>query len=62
MLTLSIQIGAYRWADGREYQGEWKKNAMDGYGVLRWPDGKRYEGQYVNDQKHGHGTFFWPSG
>ena len=49
----------YKWADGRDYSGEWFANKMEGYGVSTWPDGKRYEGRYLKDKKHGLGTYTW---
>ena len=54
-----VSIGVYKWADGRDYSGEWLANKMDGFGVSTWPDGKRYEGRYKNDKKHGQGVYIW---
>ncbi len=51
-----------RWADGREYSGEWKDNKMHGKGIFSWKDGRRYEGEYIDDKKHGYGEFSWPDG
>ena len=36
--------GTYKWADGREYTGDWFMNKMHGSGVFKWQDGRRYEG------------------
>lgn len=57
--VLTSDVGVYNWSDGREYQGEWKNNKMEGQGTFQWPDGRRYEGQYVDDKKEGMGTFYW---
>jgi hypothetical protein len=55
-------LGVYSWADGREYNGNWKENKMHGYGVFKWPDGRIYRGDYKEDKKHGKGSFTWPDG
>lgn len=41
------------------FEGEWKNNKMEGYGVFTWPDGRRYEGEYIDDKKEGKGIFYW---
>ena len=40
--------GKYTWSDGREYEGQWKHNLMDGYGVCKYKDGRMYTGMYKN--------------
>ena len=35
------------------YEGQWKNNKMEGYGVFSWPDGRKYEGEYIDDKKEG---------
>lgn len=44
------------------YQGDFKSNKYDGYGILRYPDGARYEGNFKNGQKEGYGTYYHTSG
>ncbi len=39
------------WSDGKEYEGFWRRDRMNGKGNFLWPDGCRYEGEYVNDKK-----------
>ena len=39
-----------RWADGREYEGDWRDNKMHGKGVFTWKDGRRYVGEYIDDK------------
>lgn len=34
-----------------EYEGEWKNDLRDGYGVQRYADGSTYEGLWVNDKQ-----------
>lgn len=55
-------LGVYLWSDGRQFEGEWKNNKMEGKGVFTWPDNRRYEGDYVDDKKEGYGIFYWPDG
>ena len=43
--------GTYKWADGRQYTGDWQVNKMHGSGVFTWADGRRYEGEYYDDKK-----------
>ena len=51
-----------QWADGAQYNGEWRDNKMHGKGEFRWADGRVYNGEYVNDKKHGKGVYSWPDG
>lgn len=44
-------FGKIVWIDGKEYEGHWKNNQMDGKGIFKWPDGRVYEGDYVKDKK-----------
>jgi len=39
-----------RWADGREYDGDWRDNKMEGKGLFTWKDGRKYIGDYVEDK------------
>jgi hypothetical protein len=39
-----------RWADLREYEGDWRDNKMHGKGIFLWKDGRRYEGEYIDDK------------
>ena len=39
--------GECKWNNGKEYQGEWKYNKMEGKGKFIWPDGKTYEGTNI---------------
>ena len=45
--------GKCNWSDGREYDGFWANNMLNGAGVYTCEDGKRYEGEYVEDKKVG---------
>jgi hypothetical protein len=48
--------GIYRWADGRVYYGEWKKNKSEGHGYMRWPNGDYFCGEWKNKMKWGEGV------
>lgn len=47
-----------RWKMGNVYQGEWKMNKKDGYGIQVWENGNKYEGDWKGGLRDGHG-FFW---
>jgi len=32
--SVITNTGVYNWSDGREYQGEWKNNKMEGRGTF----------------------------
>ncbi|MFD2742284.1 MULTISPECIES: PLD nuclease N-terminal domain-containing protein [Sphingobacterium] len=49
-------------ASGGTYNGDWKENKRDGYGVYNWKDGVRYEGEFRQDKREGKGSYYWPSG
>ena len=34
----------YTFKSGAVYEGEWKGNVRDGWGIQIWPDGAKYEG------------------
>ena len=40
---------------GAKYEGQWKDDLQDGYGIETWPDGSKYEGYYKQGKKHGDG-------
>lgn len=42
---------------GAEYNGEWKGNQRDGYGIQRWLDGAEYRGQWKANAATGMGMF-----
>lgn len=48
--------------DGNEYEGQFKKNLIEGWGVFTWKNGDRYEGQMKNGKMHGKGKFFYNNG
>ena len=38
-------------ADGRRYEGQYKDDKKDGYGIFEWGEGKKYKGQWKNGKK-----------
>lgn len=43
--------------DGRNYNGDWKNNTMDGRGIFSWDNGDKYNGDYKNNIKEGNGVY-----
>lgn len=51
--------GKFYYKEGSYYDGNWKANKMDGYGVLYYPNGSvAYEGEWREDEFDGKGTVF----
>lgn len=44
------------------YQGEFKDNAITGYGLYIWENHHTYQGELVNGKMHGKGLYKWPEG
>lgn len=44
-------------ADESIYEGEWKVNKQEGFGVKNWGDGIVYEGEWKDDKMHGQGKY-----
>ena len=43
--------------DGSKYEGEWKFNLRDGYGVQIYPSGDTYKGEFRNGLANGRGQY-----
>ncbi|KXJ23409.1 MORN repeat-containing protein 2 [Exaiptasia diaphana] len=54
--------GEHVTAEGLVYNGDWKKDKMNGTGKLSHPSGAVYEGEFVNNMFHGYGKYTWPDG
>ena len=48
--------------DGIEYQGTFKHDDIDGYGVFKWRNGDTYEGQVKFGKMHGMGKYRFKDG
>jgi hypothetical protein len=53
--------GAYSYASGMKYKGEWKKGKRDGQGTLTYSDGSQYTGSWKKDRMQGPGTKIYAS-
>ena len=49
--------GRYWALDGSTFDGHWKQNKKDGFGILNFSDGASYVGQWKAALKHGHGVY-----
>ena len=36
--------GLYTFSNGKTYEGEFKNDLKEGFGVFKWPDGRIYSG------------------
>ena len=54
--------GAYTWADGGKYVGDFVNDNSHGKGTRTWARGDRYEGDFVNDKRTGKGIYICRSG
>lgn len=44
------------------YDGEWKEDKMEGYGIYHYSNGEVYEGNWLNNMHHGQGTYKFTNG
>lgn len=54
--------GAYTWADGSTYHGQWLDNKINGFGTYLWKDGRKYYGQWAANDMQGHGIYIYADG
>ena len=45
------------WVDGSKYNGNWKNDKANGFGILYHADGDIYEGDWKDDKAHGIGKY-----
>jgi hypothetical protein len=55
-------VGAWTFAEGQTYFGEWKNDKRHGQGVFKTPEGLTYVGEWKDDNMHGQGSATFPSG
>ena len=48
--------------EGHKYEGQFKNNRIEGWGVLYWKNGDRYEGQVKDGKMHGKGKYYYKDG
>ena len=46
----------------KKYEGNFKNNALHGYGHYSWPDGREYFGMFIMGKKEGIGKYYWSDG
>jgi len=51
--------GVYFYAEGAKYEGQWKNDAFDVYGILIDSDGSRHGGDFKEGKQHGKGQWIW---
>eukprot|EP00804_Cyclotella_cryptica_P028642 CCRYP_008164-RA/>CCRYP_008164-RA protein AED:0.21 eAED:0.21 QI:406/0.8/0.66/1/0.8/0.66/6/422/991 len=44
---------SYTFPDGSVYEGEWRDNTPNGWGVFRWPDNSVFQGMWKDGRRHG---------
>lgn len=54
--------GVYRWSNGVEYIGSFRRGRQHGQGLLIMPDGSSYDGAWRDGQKHGPGVATYANG
>mmetsp|Transcript_67148 Transcript_67148/g.119519 ORF Transcript_67148/g.119519 Transcript_67148/m.119519 type:complete len:340 (+) Transcript_67148:70-1089(+) len=54
--------GHETWADGAEYNGEYRNGSRTGTGRFSWPSGSSYEGSFLKGRLEGFGRQEWPDG
>ena len=43
----------FTWLNGNRFQGIYKNDKRDGFGVMIWKDGRTYTGNYKDDETQG---------
>ena len=51
-------FGFYRYADGKQYEGQFLMDKKEGFGIFHWINGSSYEGQWHKGKQHGLGIYF----
>ena len=54
-LNINKIKGKFFLANQDFYEGEFKNDVKNGFGIYRFKDGKRYEGEWKNNFKNGMG-------
>ena len=49
-------------SDNETYDGYWKENQKNGYGLLIFSDETKYDGNFKNNQFYGNGKIVWKNG
>lgn len=54
--------GTFRFENGDEYKGQWKKGKQEGYGVYEFINGDTYKGAWKDGVMEGRGTYTYANG
>ena len=54
--------GSFIWTNGSKYEGTWKADLMDGYGIYTSVSDNTYRGDWHHGQMHGNGIYSWANG
>lgn len=54
--------GIMKYANGRQYEGEWIQDNREGKGFERYPNRNTYFGQFKYGRAHGKGVYTWHNG
>ena len=61
-VTWTNCFGAYTWADGNNYVGEFRDGKLTGRGTYTLPNGEKYVGEFRDGKRTGQGTYSWVNG
>ena len=48
--------------NSNRYEGQWRNDRAEGYGIKVFAKGDKHEGYYSNDKRNGFGTYYWANG
>ena len=48
----------FEYKSGATYEGEWRGEVREGFGIQTWPDGARYQGEWKQNKANGKGIFY----
>mmetsp|Transcript_28634 Transcript_28634/g.21373 ORF Transcript_28634/g.21373 Transcript_28634/m.21373 type:complete len:105 (+) Transcript_28634:23-337(+) len=51
-----------QYPNGDVYEGEWKEDFREGFGIFKYAKGDQYEGEWLKDRMHGKGVLSHPEG
>ena len=61
-----LRSGQGMWKRGTgssdKYEGSYKCDKKDGYGIFTWSSGNVYKGNYEMDLRSGYGEMYWRDG
>lgn len=55
-------LGVMKYANGRQFEGNWRNNVRNGRGFERYHNGNTYFGSFKDGKAHGKGVYTWQNG